>query len=203
MLPENILNQCKESKEFLLFKNATDYSIIDWGNVAGYFLPDKISNVELIGPENRKIPIPKNGIHQDRRFILDKIKENHSFIITQFYSTKQKLYDEAKNILDFYKCKSVDFHLYGGLNENSYTFGAHSDLASNYIVQLDGKSEWTLYNETESTDNLLNYDNRPESELSVKEKIILNPGDILYIPSGKYHKCVPLDKRISLSIQVL
>ena len=202
MLEENIINQCRESSEVLVFENKVDYSIIDWGNVAGYFLPNEIKNVELIGPGNSKISIPKKGIYQDRNFILDKIKENHSFIITEFFNTKKKIMEDWLKISDFYKNKKIDFHLYGSLTEKSYTFNAHSDLADNYIVQLDGQSEWTLYNETETRQNLINYVQNTDN-LTVYKKIILNPGDILYIPSGKYHQCNPLGKRISLSIQVL
>ncbi len=40
-------------------------------------------------------------------------------------------------------------------------------------------------------------------ELNVSYETILKPGDMLYLPSGKYHKCKPLGKRLSLSVPIL
>jgi ribosomal protein L16 Arg81 hydroxylase len=97
----------------------------------------------------------------------------------------------------------VDFHLYGGLLPESTSFPAHNDLANNYIIQFDGQCEWVIYKEQASFEEAFNYNIIPEDRLTEERRIILNPGDIIYIPSGKYHKCIPLGKRLSLSVPIL
>jgi ribosomal protein L16 Arg81 hydroxylase len=51
-----------------------------------------------------------------------------------------------------YEGHGVDFHLYGGLSEDSGHFPPHNDLATNYIIQLDGECHWTIYNEQATYD---------------------------------------------------
>jgi hypothetical protein len=64
-------------------------------------------------------------------------------------------------------------------------------------------SKWTIYNERATYQEALNYVVYPENKLTVKTKQILNPGDVLFIPSGVHHQCRPLGKRLSLSIPIL
>ena len=198
-----IIEIVKNKNQFYHFNNALDPVLINWVDVARFFMYDYISNVELIGPNGKiKIPTSKDGV-QDKTFVVNKINENHSFVISKFRNINNQtlqLYDE---FCDCYANNNVDFHLYGGLTESSHAFPVHNDLASNYIIQLDGECEWTIYQEQATHEEALNYRTQPENELNISFETILKPGDMLYLPSGKYHKCKPLGKRLSLSVPIL
>jgi ribosomal protein L16 Arg81 hydroxylase len=203
MLNKNIIEIIKSEEEFYHFNHTFDSNLINWIDVARFFMYDFTSNVELIGPKGKiNIPTSNDGV-QDKSFVVNKINENHSFVISKFKNINNQsleLYDE---FCECYPNNTVDFHLYGGLTESSYTFPAHNDLASNFIIQLDGECEWIIYKEQATYDEALNYKKIPEEELTISYETTLKPGDILYIPSGKYHKCIPLGKRLSLSIPIL
>jgi ribosomal protein L16 Arg81 hydroxylase len=198
-----IIEIVKNKNQFYHFNNALDPVLINWVDVARFFMYDFISNVELIGPKGKiNIPTSNDGV-QDKTFVVNKINENHSFVISKFKNINNQslqLYDE---FCDCYANNTVDFHLYGGLTESSHAFHAHNDLASNYIIQLDGECEWTIYQEQATYEEALNYRTQPENELNISFETILKPGDMLYLPSGKYHKCKPLGKRLSLSVPIL
>ena len=101
-------------------------------------------------------------------------------------------------------------HLYAGL-DNCRSFNIHEDTASNFIVQVEGETQWTVYKNKCSNiiDRTATY---PEVELTyhgIEDMIpflekqvstLLVPGDILYIPARCYHQAQPHGKRLSVSI---
>lgn len=201
MIKTTVFDLCKNKNKFLHLKEAVNHTIITWEDVADFFMPLTIRNVELI--QNKKIEIPKNGLYQDRDFIVNKISEGATFCISKFFNINYNSKQLFFTFCDEYEDVGIDFHLYGGLSESSTSFSPHNDLATNYIIQLDGECHWTIYNEQATYDEALHYKKLPEEQLSIEYETILKPGDILYIPSGKYHKCVPLGKRLSLSVPIL
>jgi hypothetical protein len=202
MIDTKLLQSIFYGRKFAHADKIINPEVITWEDVADYFIPFTTRNVELIGPEG-KIDIPKKGIYQDRDFILNNIAKNNSFCITKFINANAKAFGLFEDFCDSFHEKSIDFHLYGGLDASSNHFPAHNDLADNFIIQLDGDCEWTLYKEQATFDEALHYKRLPENTLTEEYKTVLNPGDVLFIPSGKYHKCVPLGKRLSLSVPIL
>ena len=101
-------------------------------------------------------------------------------------------------------------HLYAGL-DNCRSFNIHEDTASNFIIQVEGETQWTVYKNKCSNiiDRTATY---PEVELTyhgIEDMIpflekqvstLLVPGDILYIPARCYHQAHPHGKRLSVSI---
>ena len=96
---------------------------------------------------------------------------------------------------------NCDAHVYGALGGAS-SFKIHWDQPANLIIQIEGETDWTVYNERCST--LIKYDGYPynptEEEVTpcITHKML--PGDVLYIPARQYHCARPHDKRLSLSI---
>jgi len=91
---------------------------------------------------------------------------------------------DFKFIKDFVDNKKL-FHyrlwnadIYASYNEKSSSFKQHLDYANNLIIPQCGKSRWIVENFCDT---------------------ILDPGDLLYIPYKWKHKCIPIEKRISLS----
>lgn len=196
-----IFTVCKTTNAVQHFPQAVATDVITWNDIHDYFSTHTILNVELI--QGSKINIPKRGLYQHRDFILQHINANATFCITRFYNVNKQCFELWETFCDAYADCGVDFHVFGGLSEAAQSFPPHNDLAANYIVQLDGQCEWIIYNEQATQAEALAYKILPENQLTVQTKILMNPGDVLYIPSGKYHKCKPRGKRLSLSIPIL
>jgi ribosomal protein L16 Arg81 hydroxylase len=201
MINNRILSICKTLDDYQYFSEAVQPLPITWVDVYEYFIPHTIRNVELI--RNGKIDIPLKGLFQDRDFILNQIAQDAMFCITNFWNINYSAQTLWECFCDNYPAQGVDFHLYGGLSANAQSFPPHNDFATNYIVQLDGSCEWTIYNERATAEEAYNYVIYPVDQLTVRTVQILNPGDVIYIPRGVHHSCRPLGKRLSLSIPIL
>jgi ribosomal protein L16 Arg81 hydroxylase len=198
---KTIFTICKQLNDYQYFADATDPSIITWADVADYFLPRTQLHVELI--RDIKLNIPRIGRFQDHDFITKEIATGATFCINKFWNTNWHVQQLWNTFVDEHPGAGVDFHLFGGLTDSAQSFPPHNDLATNYIIQLDGQCEWTIYNERATTQEALNYVIYPADKLTVRTVQILNPGDVLFIPSGVHHQCRPLGKRLSLSIPIL
>jgi len=187
-------------------KDGFDYnSILSWNDINSYlnnifnYIPDQISVIDNAGFKKSYnfLKIPYDQIY---RFpinqVIEDINEGKSFIIHNFTRFNEKINHIASEIENNFNDMSLDFHVYAGLSENSNSFSIHKDSSFNFIFQIDGQSHWKVYNKN---------DNIPYSNFDFDENLeliidtILTPGDLLYIPLGNYHKCIPLGKRISIS----
>lgn len=105
----------------------------------------------------------------------------------------------ASNIFSQIQNRYVSTNIYGGLKNTSKSFHAHADSQYVLILQLDGISDWTVYAET--------WNGNPNEVICLNDNLLkkdlvytLHPGDVLYIPYRRYHKCIPRSKRLSASI---
>jgi hypothetical protein len=85
-------------------------------------------------------------------------------------------------------------HLYMG-KYGSRSFSIHADKPDNLIVQCIGKSKVIVYNECSDSAGIF-----PNANVTIKEQMILEPGNSVYIPSLQYHLFEPLTDRLSISI---
>jgi ribosomal protein L16 Arg81 hydroxylase len=201
MLNKKLVEFAKQQNKFIHFKQAIDFNIISWDDIIDFFNSQDVQKVQLIGPYG-KLKLRPNEI-QDTNFVISHINALHSFAITDAVTLNEKLSQLYKEFCLEYQKYNIDFHLYGSQFKHSYGFPAHNDLATNYIIQIEGRCEWTIYNQQATFEQAYNYEILPESSLTISYQSIVEPGDILYIPSGKYHKCTALEKRLSLSIPIL
>ena len=84
----------------------------------------------------------------------------------------------------------VDAHIYFSFfyNDRDIEKYIHKEKSNNLIIQLDGKTEFWIWGLERSSEPLL--------------KVIMHPGDVLYIPAGHWHGALSLTKRLSLSIPI-
>lgn len=83
----------------------------------------------------------------------------------------------------------------------SQGFAMHFDLVDVLVVQLAGAKKWyiwepTFHRPTETKLLRLNVGNlsvHDESKLTLREEVVLEPGDFFYMPRGFYHKAVAVD----------
>lgn len=95
----------------------------------------------------------------------------------------------------------VDAHIYfSKLIEKEKSFGVHKDEAHNFVIQVQGISHWQIGSKKyENTDRNLT-DFLDDDILKVDTEI--EPGDMIFVPSGYYHKAKSLSKRISISFPI-
>jgi len=169
-----------------------------WYFIETTYVTDDV--VQLIHPgTGEKIP-PENYIittSWEKRHDMDKLRsfwENcYSFIVHGSCVTPnvRQLIEEIE------RDHNVDAqsHIYMG-KYGSRSFSVHADNRDNLIVQCIGKSKVTVYNEFGDFSGWANIN----EYLSIKEQVILEPGNSIFIPSLQYHLFEPLTDRLSISI---
>lgn len=163
--------------------------------------------VELIR-DQIKVDIPGfkyfwygKSIHH-KKFIFDSINSGDTFIINQYTNWKKEINDLCSSIEQCYDV-IVDAHVYGGLKDNCKSFKQHVDVPANFICQVEGTTHWQVYNNRSSA--LLNHYQTntlsiPDNTLDVELDVMLEPGDVIYLPSRTFHAAFPTGKRLSISI---
>jgi len=99
-------------------------------------------------------------------------------------------FDEIKSIQDeitsYFKCssKKINTHFYASLNKFGIT-KTHVDPESVFLLCTFGKVIYNVYSSVDSFDTIL-----------------MEKGDLLYIPSGIVHSAIPIGPRVVISIGV-
>lgn len=120
----------------------------------------------------------------DKKSSIDAINQGCTFIISGYSFYNSEVNELAKQIEDALNLR-CDMHLYGGTKKNIHnSFGIHKDTSANFICQIDGVTNWKVYDDDK---NIILDTN-------------LTRGDILYIPFDKFHCAEPFGKRLSMSI---
>lgn len=206
-LPEEIYDKIKfELDSPFIYKNCFNYqNILSWEDINNYinnffnYIPDQISVIDNDGFKKNfnYLKIPYDRIFRyPLKELVEDINGGSSFIIHNFTRFNKKINDIASEIENIFDGISLDFHVYAGLSENCRSFSIHKDTSYNFIFQLDGQSHWKVYNRNDGIP-YSNFEHDDDLELLIDD--ILTPGDLIYIPVGNYHKCIPLGKRISIS----
>lgn len=154
------------------------------------------------------------------------LAKNLSIVITNWERKNKNAAQLIKYLCDHFYLKINDHgiwparitpysghaHLYCGLQESS-SFNPHCDGPNNFIFQIEGETEITVFENRQSSLVNLNeflVDKKSEddydkmfSHLRVIEKKIMKPGDMVYIPSRQFHHVKPLSDRISISFPLI
>ena len=85
--------------------------------------------------------------------------------------------EKVQNVLKDLKCSIA--HLYFNISTKAETFGKHKDTMDVYFWQCQGVTKWIIED---------------------KDEVILNPGDMIYIPKGINHNVIPLSPRLGVSM---
>lgn len=92
-------------------------------------------------------------------------------------------------------------HVYCGISGHG-SFNIHEDYAHNFIIQVEGETDWTVYKNRASylvakNQGIPRYD---ESKFEVDIDVTMKSGDVLYIPARTYHRAKPKGQRLSVSV---
>ena len=113
-------------------------------------------------------------LNYDKSVHLNKeIKFNYpGFFVSHEGHDIEKVKDVLKNL----ECNTA--HLYFNETTKAETYGKHKDTMDVYYWQCQGVTQWIVED----------------------KNVILNPGDLIYIPSGMYHSVTPLSPRLGISM---
>ena len=71
-------------------------------------------------------------------------------------------------------------------------FDVHWDDHEVFVVQVEGRKEWALYGATEASPTRRGAGPQANPPETPAERIVLEPGDVLYLPRGYWHAAVGL-----------
>lgn len=205
--------QLKSSKEFLLddkaklFKNAVDNytDFCSWEEIEYSINRPSLFNFELIDKiENKdRIEIPREKLYwgnnetQHSKFISKAVNDGNGLIILRWEDANQNTFDMCEMLEKVFDvCASA--HVYCGLEE-AKSFNIHTDYPSNFILQVFGKTRWKVYKNRLSSLIRSGKFILQEKDLEIDFDVVLEPGDIIYVPSKMYHIALPDSPRISIS----
>jgi ribosomal protein L16 Arg81 hydroxylase len=118
---------------------------------------------------------------------------------------------EVAELAQLFKCTfqaPVNVHIYATPGA-AFGFSWHYDAEDVFIVQTTGEKEYSLRKNTVNTwplEETLPVDMKYERELMPLMRVLLQPGDLLYIPCGYWHRAQTpssCDCAISLAIGVM
>jgi len=190
-----------------VFKNSFKYeNVILWKDLENYLNNpySYLNNVEFISDSGSKI-FPSRACYPycgEPRYLVSQVFElinkDYSFILLNMNRFNKNLNKLSLEIEENLKpTVDLDFHLYCGLGDKSQSFYAHSDISHNIIMQVDGECDWKVYDCLFDGAVMLPQSSEVGLNLVIDE--ILTPGDSIYIPQGVLHKCLPKNKRLSIS----
>ena len=152
------------------------------------------------------------------------LENNHTFIVTNWEDFNENAKKLIHQLLDTFYVDYVNFgiwpaqiseysghaHLYAGLKDSN-SFSPHCDIPSNFIFQIDGESEVTIYENKacQLLDHLLDADWSDEQRkelfdsFNIQLQVTMKPGDMVYIPTRQFHYFKPLTNRLSISYPLI
>jgi hypothetical protein len=182
--------------------------LLTWKDVEQCLNNPAFYNFDIINNStNDKIKIPEhkkawvfNKLVQDKKFLFDQINSGNTLIINN-YGFHSSQTNHLLQIIETVFYTDAAMHVYCGLT-GSKSFTVHEDIPSNFILQIEGVTSWTIFENRSSTLVASGY--RPTAD-EIKNftpalTVDLQPGDLLYIPSRAYHVAKPTSKRLSISI---
>ncbi|MGH1330683.1 MAG: JmjC domain-containing protein [Paracoccaceae bacterium] len=74
-------------------------------------------------------------------------------------------------------------------------FHAHYDTHAFLILQISGKKKWNIYRNQEASPLYVqkHHPTLTEAELSLSEEVLLEEGDVLFVPKGQWHDATAKD----------
>lgn len=163
--------------------------------------------VDIIDSNGDRVDIPALKYFWSSRILQSKVEISRQIAQGNCFSISQCFYlnEDVNYLLSIIEDRFdliCDAHIYGGITGEANSFHPHVDIPSNFIIQLDGDTHWTIYKNIASDMYPQEYINSHRNLKCLEEEIeiILTPGDVLYIPPRRYHCARPSGKRLSLSI---
>ena len=201
---EDLFSKLISNKKLTI--NDDPFCVEDFSDIKKYIswdvLNDAInSNIvhwEIISHDGKnKIDIPQ----QNKSLIKDYVNAGYTFVISRCSVLNNNLKYITSAIQKTFHV-SADIHIYGSKG-GSRSFGPHADMPANFIIQIEGETEWVVFKNKVSTLLSLHHRDKNNNKLEPMIEQRLKPGDLIYVPSRYYHCALPDSPRLSISIPCL
>jgi len=174
-------------------------NIITWKQFSDYINNHRASaGLQVITPQGNKLCMEKNNLHSDfqphwdfdNRYEVLKVYRNWqqggSVILTKASMLTPNISAIAGCLEETIANSAADAHFYCSPCKDATSFSVHADADDNFLVHAIGKVHWQVFTKTSRKDCVID--------------TVLEPGDLLYIPKGTYHKAEPVTARVSISV---
>ncbi|KAM4043108.1 ribosomal oxygenase 1 isoform 2-T2 [Anomaloglossus baeobatrachus] len=174
--------------------------------------PNKITNGKNLPPQRLKDNV-QFGVNLDVTSYTDGVRETHNpvgralpMVVWDYYKNgcSLRLLNPQSFSSTVWSVLSVLQELFGSMvGANTYLtppstqgFAPHYDDIEAFVVQLEGKKHWRVYNPRNSSEMLPQFSSVNFNDSDLGEPIletILEAGDLLYFPRGFIHQgdCLP------------
>jgi hypothetical protein len=136
----------------------------------------------------------------DTNSLVNDIQSGYTFVLSHMQRYNKEIFT-ISNTMSLLFDRYVTTNIYGGITAAAKSHEIHADSQYVLILQLTGYSNWHIFGEQwdGSPENVIL---RDEEGLTRIVDVVLGPGDVAYIPYRRYHRCIPLSGRLSLSVSV-
>jgi len=130
--------------------------------------------------------------------LLDaEIRQNHCYLQDASRANK-KINAVCEQLESIFPRGSADAHIYFNISENdSSGFGIHWDGSHNLIVQMEGETQFQIWDDNIIGDRIVQFLNE-EPIIDV----VLQSGDAVFVPMNTYHRATSKTKRFSISFPI-
>lgn len=126
-----------------------------------------------------------------KKEIRKLLEAGHSFVMMNMSQINPKVAAIIDAVEDRFQGARADLHLYVSPTEESTGYNAHRDMPQHKIyMQVIGTTSWEVFAHSDALeDAVTNLDETKQSEYLTREmEFTLKPGDVLYMPPGRFHK---------------
>lgn len=128
--------------------------------------------------------------------ILDHLSKGYTIALGHTGRFSKRFLEVRRKIDQYFQCHS-DAHVYFSTTDRSCSFDFHCDRPGNFVLQVTGSSHVIVIDKY--GDEPTAYPAVDRNSAPVLLDVIMNPGDVVFLPSMMMHKFTPQTARISIS----
>lgn len=205
------------------FKTNFFREITTWDDISKYVANDRaVAGLQVITAKGEKLCMEKGNLHTgatpawtkkdwyDKNLVKTTWQSGGTMILTKASMFSPNISAIANCLEERYKNTAADAHFYCSPRKNAVSFECHADADDNFLIHAIGSVHWKVYNVFARSELDSNGNKRFTSRMSMTAEeeskyepiidTVLTEGDLLYIPSGMFHKATPNSARISISV---
>ena len=193
---KEILSHVLNNGESRYFQNAYSSNLVTIDDVNSYINRTNANEYELVVIEDhsrKQTPIKRYGWRNswNTRTLKKYWDEGCSFVLHTI-----QLNENLKHLIQYFEEETgmqFDAHTYCG-KSNSKSYRYHCDVSHNLILQCQGYTRWKVY-------PLITKQSMTFSEMKMDPVIdvVMNPGDMIWVPMFQVHYAEPITDRLSVS----
>ncbi len=180
-------------KDLFTYTDIQEYASVADPDLFDFLFPDENDDRSHDGHPHMKV---KPFTTQEVQDIF--AEDSYSCIIVEAYQVNNKLRRLWYHLQDINPASEfMDMHLYVSKGNNPILFPSHHDNPSNLIIQGEGSTEWTMYDEFGTCDDAFA---PKDHKMKTQYKKKMKHGDHLFIPARQYHRTIAKKGRLSVSV---